>query len=441
MVASREPGRDMHELLRKLFPICRSLTGDGVRQTLSVLQQHIPLSMREVPSGTRAFDWTVPKEWNVRDAYIMDDSGQKVVDFHTSNLHLMGYSVPVDTEMDLDELQPHLYSLPDQPNAIPYVTSYYEERWGFCLTHDQRLGLRKGRYRVVIDSELKDGHLTYGELVIPGASDEEVLLSTNICHPSLANNELSGPVVTTWLAKWLTEQPRRYTYRILFIPETIGSLYYLSTHLEHMKEKTVAGFNVVCVGDDRVYSFLPSRRGNTLADRAALKVLQDEYPGFRHYSYLDRGSDERQYCSPGVELPVVSVMRSKYQEYPEYHTSLDNLEVVTPSGLEGAYEAIRKCLDLVERNRYYRAAHPGEPQLGRRGLYPTVSTKQSRGQVMEMVNLLAYADGEVDLIALSDLIGVPAQRLYGIVERLLEAGLLTESGPPAVDEGSPNIGD
>jgi aminopeptidase-like protein len=174
MVASREPGRDMHELLRKLFPICRSLTGDGVRQTLSVLQQHIPLSVREVPSGTRAFDWTVPKEWNVRDAYIMDDSGQKVVDFHTSNLHLMGYSVPVDTEMDLDELQPHLYSLPDQPNAIPYVTSYYEERWGFCLTHDQRLGLRKGRYRVVIDSELKDGHLTYGELVIPGASDEEV---------------------------------------------------------------------------------------------------------------------------------------------------------------------------------------------------------------------------------------------------------------------------
>ena len=417
----------MHRLLTELFPICRSITGDGVRQTLGILQRHLPLRVVEIPSGTKAFDWVVPPEWNIRDAYILDERGEKVVDFRRNNLHVVGYSVPVNATVTLGELSKHLHSLEDQPDAIPYVTSYYEERWGFCLTHNQRRGLREGKYRVVIDSELKNGSLTYGELIIPGTLDKEIFLSTYVCHPSMANNELSGPVVTTMLSRWLASAPRRYTYRIIFIPETIGSLVYLSRNLEAMKRNIVAGFNLTCVGDERAYSFLPSRNGSTLADRAALNVLASKHPGFTRYSFLDRGSDERQYCSPGVDLPVVSMMRSKYREYPEYHTSLDDPELVTPAGLQGSFELHRDCIELLERNRTYRACCLGEPQLGRRGLYPTIGTRESHEKVSDMLNVLAYADGTRDLIDISDTIGVPALRLYAIVETLATAGLLGQA--------------
>ena len=423
---SASPGAAMHELVRRLFPIARSITGDGVRETLRILGEHVPLEIHEVPTGTRAFDWTVPPEWSIRDAYILDEAGDRIVDFRRSNLHVVGYSVPVDTTLSLAELQPHLHSLADQPSAIPYVTSYYERRWGFCLSHEQRLRLRDGRYRVVIDSELKEGSLTYGELVIPGATASEVFLSTYVCHPSLANNELSGPVVATWLAKWIAGRPRRYTYRLVFIPETIGSLVYLSRHLDALKANVVAGFNLTCVGDDRAYSFLPSRMGDTLADRVALHVLRARHPDFVRYSFLDRGSDERQYCSPGVDLPVVSVMRSKYHEYPEYHTSLDDLTVVTPAGLEGAYAALRDCLEVLEANRTYRATTLGEPHLGGRGLYPTLGTRSSSAAVRTTMDLLAYADGAHDLVAIGDLIGVPVMDLQPVAEQLVTHGLLTE---------------
>lgn len=277
----------------------------------------------------------------------------------------------------------------------------------------------------MIDSELKGGSLTYGELIIPGATEEEIFLSTYICHPSMANNELSGPAVTAFLAKWIASKHRRYTYRIIFIPETIGSITYLSRNLEVMKKNVIAGFNVTCVGDDRVYSFLPSRHGNTLADRVALNVLKFKHPDFIRYSYLDRGSDERQYCSPGVDLPVASVMRSKYRAYPEYHTSLDNLELVTAKGLQGSYEILKDCIELLEKNDRYHVTCLGEPQFGKRGLYPDLGTSRSSMVVKEMMHFLAYADGSNDLIEISNITNIPTWNFYPIVEKLKAANLVT----------------
>ncbi len=419
-------GERMHRLATELFPIHRSLTGDGVRKTLEILRRELPaLRIHEVPSGTKCFDWDVPPEWNIHSASLIAPDGQTVVDIKDHTLHVVGYSEPVDREVEWDELQEHLFSIPDQPTAIPYITSYYRRFWGFCLSHDKRRTLRPGRYRVKIDSTLEAGALTYADLVLPGRTTKEVLLSTYVCHPSMANNELSGPVLAVALAQWLAAQPQReLSYRIVFVPETIGAIAYLSRNLDAMKRHTYAGFQLTCVGDERAYSYLPSRQGDSVSDRAALHVLRRLAPDFVRYSFLDRGSDERQYCSPGVDLPVASVMRSKYAKYPEYHTSLDDLAFVTPRGLAGAYAVHTAIIRLLESNRRYRVTTPCEPQLGKRGLYPSITAKGLDGDVQALNDLLAYADGTCDLIGLCDKIGVFGPDLVPILKKLLDANLL-----------------
>lgn len=421
-------GKEIHNLAHRLWGINRSITGDGVRETLSILKEINPgLHIHEVPTGTNAFDWTVPREWRVRNAYITTPSGKRICDFKVNNLHLVGYSTPVNRKIGLTELQNHIYSLPDQPNAIPYVTSYYKDRWGFCITQDERDALEDGEYHVFVDSELFDGALTYGELVIDGESDKEVFLSTYVCHPSMANNELSGPTVTSYIAKWLREgRKNRYTYRIVFVPETIGSIVYLSRNLDHLKSKVIAGFNVSCVGDDRDYSYLPSRRGDSVSDSVALHALKHICPTFKAYDWSDRGSDERQYCSPGVDLPIATIMRTKYGKYAEYHTSLDDLvNVVTPEGLEGGFNAIKKAIEIIENLTYPRVNVYCEPQLGKRGLYPTLSTKSSGAEVGLMMDLITWSDGTRSLLEIAERCKVPVWDLYPIVERLTEHRLLS----------------
>ena len=420
-----EAGKQMYDLLKQLFPICRSITGTGVRQTLEIIQKSIPIKTFEVKSGTKVFDWVIPKEWNIKDAYVLDETGKRIIDFKKNNLHVVGYSIPVKKTVTLSELQEHLYSLPNQPDAIPYVTSYYAPRWGFCIADSLRKKLKNGRYTVVVDSVLVNGSLTYAELIIPGKFKKEVFLSTYVCHPSMANNELSGPVVTTFLAKWMMQSSRKYTYRIIFIPETIGSITYLSRNIRVMKKNIIAGFNISCVGDNKAWSYLPTRMGDTYADKIALNILSFKHPDVIKYSYLNRGSDERQYNAPGIELPVCSIMRSKYGTYPEYHTSLDNLEFVSPEGLAGSYDTLKECLLLIEANRKYKIKCLGEPQLGKRGLYPTISTKSSPHEVRSIMNFIAYADGKNNLLDISNKINVPVWELYPIVEKLMKANLLS----------------
>ena len=426
-------GNDMHAWATDLFPVCRSITGKGVRDTLEYLKNLVPeLLIKSIPSGTQAFDWVVPDEWTINDAFIIDKYGNKVVDFKKNNLHLMSYSSPIDIWLSRDELELHLHSLPELPDAIPYVTSYYSKNWGFCLSDKQRKSLPKGQYRVVIDSELKPGVLNYGELILPGESEKEIFLSTYVCHPSMANNELSGPVVTIALARWLKSQKtqRQYTYRIVFIPETIGSIVYLSQNSDLMKERTIAGFNITCVGDERCYSYLPSRQKDSLSDRVAKHILKNFVSHYESYSFLDRGSDERQYCSPKINLPIASVMRSKYGTYPEYHTSLDDLKLITPAGLSGAFNVLHLCLSAIEENFFYTGNYSCEPQLGKRGLYPLTGTTETRRKVKKMMNFLAYADGSLDLLEISEIIKENIFDCAEIAKELISEKVIKKNGPP-----------
>lgn len=421
-------GLEIHKLAQRLWGINRSITGDGVRETLGILKEFMPnLSITEVPTGTQVFDWTIPKEWKVNDAYIITPSGNKICSFKENNLQLVGYSTPVHSKLSLSELQNNLYSLTDQPTAIPYITSYYKECWGFCLTQQQRDSLEDGEYEVFIDSELFDGSLTYGELLIKGQTDKEIFISTYVCHPSMANNELSGPTVTTFIANWLANRSNnRFSYRIVFIPETIGSITYLSRNKDRLKDNVFAGFNVTCIGDNRDYSYLPSRNGKTISDTVAKHILKNICPTYKSYKWADRGSDERQYCSPGIDLPIASIMRTKYGQYDEYHTSLDDLiNVVTPEGLDGGYNALKSAIEALEQNKFPKINVLGEPQLGKRGLYPTLSTKTSSIEVRLMMDLITWSDGSKSMLEIAEICDVPIWELYPIVKKLSDHQLLS----------------
>ena len=418
---------EMYLLAEKLWPINRSLTGQGVNETFDFVKELLPsLVVKSVPSGTQAFDWEVPLEWNVQTAFILTPEGQKICDFKLNNLSLVGYSIPVNAQIDFDELKGHLHYLEEQPDAIPYVTSYYNEDWGFCLTKNDFMELKQGIYQVFIDSTLQNGEMNYGELLIKGRSKKEILISTYICHPSMANNEISGPVVTTFLAKWIMGRENFYSYRIIFVPETIGSIYYLSKSYKTMKKRVVAGFNVTCVGDERQYSLLASRRGNTEVDLLARHVLRFTDPNFCEYSWTSRGSDERQYCAPGIDLPVVSIMRSKYGEYPEYHTSLDKLgSVVTENGLSGGFLAIARTITSLESNIYYQSCLLGEPHMSKRDAYPTLSIKGGYShELRKKMDILSLCDGNTSLLEIANRLAVPIWELSENISKLMDMGLI-----------------
>ncbi|MBO5566254.1 MAG: DUF4910 domain-containing protein [Succinivibrio sp.] len=420
--------QDLYGFCKDIFPICRSITGQGVRTTLEKIQAVCPeLKIHAVKSGTHVFDWTVPKEWCIREAYIEHESGKRFAEFKNCNLHVLGYSAPIDRHLQLAELKQYIYTMPENPDAIPYVTSYYKERYGFCMSENDKNSLPDGSYHIFIDSELKDGELNYGELLIKGRSQKEILLSTYICHPSMANDNASGIALAAYLGKWLGSKGNlRYSYRIIFIPETIGAITYLSRNLSLLKQNVAAGFVLSCVGDNRDFSLVRSRYGNTLADKAACTVLRFKN-NFRDYIFLHRGSDERQFNAPGVDLPVCTVCRSKFGCFPEYHTSKDDLSFISQDGLKGAFDAMTECLEALENNHFYRVTCLCEPQLGKRGLYTTLSSRTSYTNERLISNIIAYSDGRNDLFDLCRILNCPPNVLLPYIKILTEQGLLSFS--------------
>jgi aminopeptidase-like protein len=423
-----DSGVEIFAFLSKIWPYCRSITGNGLRKTLYDIRNEIKnLEIIEVPSGTKVLDWTIPPEWNVNSAWVRTLSGKKVIDFEDNNLHLLGYSIPYKGIVSRNELLEHLYTLPEQPDWIPYVTSYYKERWGFCISHKDLDLLVDDYYEVMIDSELKPGSLTYGEVKIPGESSEEILCSTYCCHPSMANDQLSGIGLSVALAKYLQHRKHnRYTYKFIFIPEIIGSAAYLQKELPDIKYRVKAAFNLTCCGDNRSWSYLPTRFGNTYADKVALNALTFSGQPFRSYSWNNRGSDESMFCAPGLDIPMVSIMRTKYGEFAEYHTSGDQLGItVTEDGLETTFQFYKKLFEAIEHDCKPLVSVLGEPQLGPRGLYPDLSIKGSTNIVKDMLNVLSYCDGNNDLFDISNLAQVPTDRVINILAILKSNGLIT----------------
>lgn len=418
-------------LIKELYPICRSITGEGVRETLRIIQKRVPLEIQEVPSGTKVFDWTVPPEWNVTDAYVMNREGKRVIDFQSHNLHLMSYSVPVRKKMTLEELRPHLFSLPAHPEWIPYRTSYYKENWGFCMRHVDFEELSDEEYDVVIDSTLQAGSLTYGQLYLPGETSDEVLVSCHVCHPSLCNDNLSGITVAVKLAETMAARPRRYSYRFLFIPGTIGSITWLAQN-----EKIVPcirhGLVITGVGDAGNITYKKSRQGNAEIDRAMTHVLRHSGEAHSIIDFSPYGYDERQYCSPGFNLPVGCFMRTLHGQYPEYHSSADNLDLVRSESLSRSYADCLQTFELLEANRVYVSQNPRcEPQLGRRGLYRAVAGQQeNQCRELALLWVLNMSDGRHALLDIADRAALPFGQIQSAAEALVEAGLLKEYRRP-----------
>jgi aminopeptidase-like protein len=424
-------GSEMHAFISELYPICRSITGEGVRSTLRLIQERIPLAVHEVPSGTPVFDWTVPPEWNIRDACIKNLQGDRIVDFRTSNLHVVSYSQPVAQRLPLSELKAHLHSLPDHPEWIPYRTAYYKKSWGFCLSHNQLLALADPEYDVCIEASLADGHLTYGEYCLPGEIQDEVLVSVHVCHPSLCNDNLSGIAVATFLADWLQSQPRRYSYRFLFIPATIGSITWLSRN-QHQVSRIRHGLVLAGLADAGPYTYKKSRQGDADIDRVMAHVLEHSGQAYSVVDFTPYGYDERQYCSPGFDLAVGCFSRTPYSQYPEYHTSADDLNFVKPQSLAQSLRRCQEAVDILERNRRFVSQNPHcEPQLGKRGLYRFIGG-QAGEKEMEMAILwtLNLSDGRHSLLDIAVRAKLPFARIHAAAAALVQTDLLKECPAP-----------
>ena len=419
---------ELEKYFDRLWPICRSITGNGLRESLNILSEVIPLEIIEYPTGTKAFDWEVPREWNIKEAYIETPDGERIADFNVNNLHVLNYSIPVDKTVSFDELKEHIRTLPNQPDAIPYVTSYYSEKWGFCLSQNQLDSLPKeGNYKVKIDSTLEPGSLSVGHCILKGETDEEILISTYVCHPSMANNELSGPLAAAFLYKKLASlSKRKYTYRFVFAPETAGVIAYLSQYGNHMSAKIKAGFVATCCGDAGPFTYKRSKDPTNLADRAAEHLLRSTGLPHSVINFAVGGSDERQYCSPGFNMPVGSLMRTMYQHYPEYHTSLDNKDFISFEALEETVETYYDICRILELNGlYFNKIQHCEPQLGKRGLYPdSLNPDDARTELHNLLHLLSFADGEMDLIEIADRRGTCALNFAKAIAECTEAGIL-----------------
>lgn len=420
-------GEQMHQLMTLLYPICRSITGNGVRQSFEIIKKYIPLTLYEVPTGTRVFDWTVPREWNIRDAYIKDSQGKKIVDFKESNLHVLNYSIPVHRKMELNELKKHLYSSPDHPDWIPYRTSYYKEAWGFCISDNHLVSLEDGEYEVFIDSSLENGSLTYGEYFIPGELSDEVLIFTHTCHPSLCNDNLSGISLAVFLGRYLMQKKLRYSYRFVFAPTTIGSIVWLSQN-EANVYKIHHGLVCTLLGDTRNFTYKRSRQHNAEIDQIVEYVLQNSGKEHKIIDFFPFGYDERQFCSPGLNLPVGCLTRATYGQYPEYHTSADNLEFVKASSLEESFDLFCEIILVLESNRKYVNLSPkGEPQLGKRGLYSAIgANSQNIDSQIALLWVLNSSDGDQSLLDISRKGMMNFFDIKKAADRLVECGLLKE---------------
>lgn len=420
-------GSELHGFAARLYPICRSITGNGLRQTLQIISDQIPLRIVEVKSGTLVFDWTVPKEWNIREAYIKSPGGPRVLDFQNCNLHVLNYSVPIRATLPFSELKKHVFTIPDHPDWIPYRTSYYQENWGFCLSHNQLLALKEGEYEVCIDSTLEEGHLTYGECYLPGQSADEVLISSHACHPSLANDNLSGIAVATFLARFLSGRDLRYSYRFLFAPGTIGAITWLAQNIEaatHIRH----GLVLTCLGDSGNFHYKRSRRGNACIDRAAAHVLAHSGTTAELLDFSPYGYDERQYCSPGFNLPVGCLMRSVWGTFPEYHTSADNLKFIRAAQLAESLAICVGIIDVLENDACYRNLKPYcEPQLGKRDLYRSTGGDSTSGEINARLWVLNLSDGEHSLLDIAERSGIEFSLIHDAAELLFEAGLLVRT--------------